>query len=565
MTLTLSSARAELERQLSRLPDYPGGKSGRGVVICTGGEKYFTCAWVCLRMLRHHGCRLPVELWHLGPEEVAPWMRHATAGLSVKWVDARQVALQHPARILNGWELKPYAILHSRFAEVLSLDSDNVPVRDPTYLFDAPEYREHGAVFWPDFGRLAPERAIWALTGVPYRDEPEFESGQVLVDKTRCWRELSLTLWFNEHSDFWYQHVLGDKETFHFAWRKLERAYAMPTRAIYHLGGHTMCQHDFASRRVFQHRNLDKWRLDRRNRRNGDFLFESECFSALGELAALRAGSGGQRDDARERALTRCFWHYERVGHDARFLELLPNGLVGRGAASCEQSWTFDAQRGVLALHGERPTCELVEEQGRFRGRWSSHERMPVIMTPFRVRSACDRGQLEEVWQHDVYGLRALSREFPELSRFAVLGARTGAVATWISQLWPGASVLAVESDPCKLPALVENCARFPRVVTLPGARRGAAEASSTAALAGELVPRSFGVPCWIHLDCGEGTEPVIQRLRAEGALEAARFISGEFSDSERIRALLGEEYALSAPETSDRIGSFLARRRAVA
>jgi putative intracellular protease/amidase len=41
-----------------------------GVVIPGGGAKYFPSAWVCVHMLRHLGCTLPVELWHLGPREV---------------------------------------------------------------------------------------------------------------------------------------------------------------------------------------------------------------------------------------------------------------------------------------------------------------------------------------------------------------------------------------------------------------------------------------------------------------------------------------------------------------
>lgn len=36
---------------------------GRGLVICGGGYKYFSNAWVCARLLRRFGSELPVELW----------------------------------------------------------------------------------------------------------------------------------------------------------------------------------------------------------------------------------------------------------------------------------------------------------------------------------------------------------------------------------------------------------------------------------------------------------------------------------------------------------------------
>ncbi|NLF73509.1 MAG: hypothetical protein GX575_31110, partial [Candidatus Anammoximicrobium sp.] len=132
---------------------------------------------------------------------------------------------------MNGFESKPYAIQWSRFAEVLYLDADNVPVRDPTFLFETPQYGQSGAIFWPDYHRLSRERAAWRVFGnVPYRDEPEVESGQIVIDKARCWRALTFANWCGERSAFFFQHVYGDKELFHLCWRKLGQEYAMPTR-----------------------------------------------------------------------------------------------------------------------------------------------------------------------------------------------------------------------------------------------------------------------------------------------------------------------------------------------
>jgi hypothetical protein len=128
--------------------------------------------------------------------------------------------------------------------------------------------------------------------------EPEFESGQILVDKERCWPALQLSLWFNANSDFYYQYLHGDKETFHLAFRKLKRSYTLVPTPIQPLE-RTMCQHDFEGRRLFQHRNCDKWDLLLCNRRIEDFWFETECRSYLrdlqqkwdGGLSRLRNGS----------------------------------------------------------------------------------------------------------------------------------------------------------------------------------------------------------------------------------------------------------------------------------
>ena len=178
--LNEQSALRRAEELLRTIPPYPIDRYiGRGIVICGGGERYLPCAWVCIRMLRHLGCALPIELWHLRRSEGDARVSTQLAALNVRCVDAAEVRRRCPARYLGGWELKPYAILHSSFEQVLYLDADNVPVRDPGYLFDARPFDETGAVYWPDYGRLPATADIWRIVGVPYRDEPEFESGQM--------------------------------------------------------------------------------------------------------------------------------------------------------------------------------------------------------------------------------------------------------------------------------------------------------------------------------------------------------------------------------------------------
>ena len=51
-----------------------------------------------------------------------------------------------------------------------------------------------------------------------------------------------------------------------------------------------MCQHDFDGKRIFQHRNEDKWDLFFGNRRVKDFWHEKECFHHLARLRHLWSG-----------------------------------------------------------------------------------------------------------------------------------------------------------------------------------------------------------------------------------------------------------------------------------
>ncbi|MGA2863289.1 MAG: glycosyltransferase family 9 protein [Verrucomicrobiota bacterium] len=310
LPLTLASARLALEAFLDTAPSPPACYRGRGIVICGGGARYFTNAWVCLNALRRRGCRLPIQLWHLGRREMDPDMERLVAPLQVECVDASRVQRAHPVRHLGFWGLKPYAILFSPFRQVLLLDADNVPVRDPTFLFDIRPLRESGALFWPDFGGSRRADTIWRSCGLDVPAEPEFESGQVLVDKRRCWPALRLALWFNEHSDFYYQHLHGDKDTFSVAFRRLHTAYRLvPHPPEPFPGG--MHQHDFEGRRLFQHRTGSKWTLMPHNPRLPGFQFQEEC---LADLELLRRGWDGRLTWLRAQSSRRPLWRRPRHG-----------------------------------------------------------------------------------------------------------------------------------------------------------------------------------------------------------------------------------------------------------
>ncbi|HEX7378836.1 MAG TPA: glycosyltransferase, partial [Pirellulales bacterium] len=384
---------------LAQLPAYPAERfSGRGIVVCAGGHCHFTNAWVCLRMLRHLGCALPVQLWHF-EGEVDRHMARLVERFGAECIDASRVArtLARPPRILNGWELKPFAILHSSFREVLLLDADNVPVIDPEFLFSTPEYGEYGTIFWPDFHRMERERPMWRAAEVPYRDEPEVESGQIVLDKSRCWRALNLAMHYNEYSDFYFKYIHGDKCTFQFAWPRADTRYAMPSRGIHALDG-TMCQHDFDGRRVFQHRNMDKWMFDGSNRKIQDFQHEEQCRLFLRELRKAWSGHPfiGTDEPPEARALFRRLankpYLYRRVGADARKMVLLGDSRIGEGAGGCERFWSVNALPDGLRLiisGDDSVTCQLCAgSDGVFRGRWLRHERPLIELVPLGKAAA---------------------------------------------------------------------------------------------------------------------------------------------------------------------------------
>lgn len=388
--------------------DFPEDRfDGRGIVICAGGARMFTCAWICIGMLRRLGCTLPIEVWHLGSEEMGPPMRGLLAELGAETIDAHEVAKHHAVRRLGGWELKPYALLHSRFRQVLLLDADNVPVKDPTGLFDDPGFRETGAMFWPDLLRLSRSNAIWAIAGLERRDCVSFESGQLLLDKSRCWRALLLAHWMNQRSEDFYGILHGDKDTFLIAWLMLGQRHHLIPHQPKQLEA-TICQRGPDGSILFQHRNGAKWVLRGINPAIEGFRREADCFALLADLDERWDGHvfnpPGRSDAAKalERGLAAVrHFRYVRVSSDERRVELLADHRIG-GAGGDEFYWyvtEIDASPVlVLAGNGASSNRLRLDPDGVWRGRLPYGPGTPVELVPLTpgavaVRQAPATGQ----------------------------------------------------------------------------------------------------------------------------------------------------------------------------
>lgn len=364
---------------------YQEQEQDKGIVIPGGGGRFAACTWVCASMLRRLGCRLPIQVWHMGGKEHDDQLFEMLAKLDVETVNVFDVMKEHHHEHMGGWELKPYAMLHSPFREVLLLDADNMPVVDPTYLFDTTEYANTGAIFWPDYWRTAPDRSFWEVMGIPYRDEPEFESGQVLIDKKRCWDALRLTNWLCERGVrlFW-EHCYGDKDCFRAAWHRTNTPFSQPSQGVTTLSDYVMVQYDFEGRRLFQHRNIAKWEIGS-NRRIHDFWHQEECLKAVAQLRRrkLRNCFGLNDDDlAQTDSLAGNEYWYVRCRHDCRRMVLGADLEIVDGQGGLEQCY-FVKDGRLHIVDGENElTCQLTRLDDVWFGKWSRFERMPVLLEP---------------------------------------------------------------------------------------------------------------------------------------------------------------------------------------
>ena len=374
-------------------PAYPCDRfDGRGIVICAGGARFFTCAWVLIGILRRHlGCTLPIEVWYLGPGEMGPPMRALLGSLDAEPVDAFEVAKIHPASRFDGWELKSYALLHSRFREVMLIDADNVPVADPSFLFDQPEYTGPGALFWPDIVRLGRQNPIWSISGLPFRDAPAFESGQAVIDKSRCWPALSLAHWMNQKAEVLYDVLHGDKDTFLIAWLMRQAPFTLIPHPPRQLEG-TLCQAGPDGAVLFQHRASAKWILRGRNPIIPEFRLEEECRGLLGELGERWDGrvftppprSAECREIEANLARRRSF-RLTCVGDSQTTIELDGNywaEQAGRFAYYWHVEPTQDGPVLVLEADGLRRATLMSGSDGAWRGDLLRPPYMPVELLP---------------------------------------------------------------------------------------------------------------------------------------------------------------------------------------
>ncbi|KAK4139153.1 glycosyltransferase family 71 protein [Dichotomopilus funicola] len=229
--------------------------SGRGIVVLAGNHDTTMRLKVVLRRLTKLKATIPIEV-HYWADEMSPANRHDLAAL-YPHTTFNDLSLPHnilhvrkDSDIIN-FQLKPAALINSRFAEPLLLDSDNIPILDPSTLFDSTAYREYHTVFWPDIARTRPQNPAWAITNTHCRmDEYEQESGQMLVDKRRFWYHLQLAAWLNiQQGKYYNAFLLGDKDMFRFAWHALRTEYGRPSRWLTSVGTlneGTYCGHSFA-------------------------------------------------------------------------------------------------------------------------------------------------------------------------------------------------------------------------------------------------------------------------------------------------------------------------------
>jgi hypothetical protein len=185
--------------------------SGTGIVMVAGG-KYLRWAYASIRKAQEV-TDLPIQIWHLGEDEVTPEDREKFADLDVEFVNARDFQEEHPSFQKGGWETKSYAVAYCPFERVLMLDADCYPLVDPEFLFETPEFKSTGVIMWPDLFKCR-------------KDD------------------------MNSHSECFYKLGFGDKDQWQMALRKIGLPFTVGEKATWMEWG---MRHNWDGEAVFCH------------------------------------------------------------------------------------------------------------------------------------------------------------------------------------------------------------------------------------------------------------------------------------------------------------------------
>jgi hypothetical protein len=217
---------------------YVGEKNSKGIVICTG-NRHFREVLVALKALQIIENELPIEVVYSTSNDLAVSKQEIFKNMfpQVRLVDISLMAFNDSYLKLRGWEIKPFAVLASRFEQVLLMDADVFFFKKPSILFKNKYFIQTGTLFFYDRLKLTYDAIKWIRTFSSNNRQPlpvrTQESGVVLIDKSRVLFGLLSICKLNDYHErthFTYKHLYGDKDTWWLGLHIINMSYSfLPT------------------------------------------------------------------------------------------------------------------------------------------------------------------------------------------------------------------------------------------------------------------------------------------------------------------------------------------------
>jgi len=253
-----NSHKTYLEKMPKKFPENIESQFNGNGILYAGGGKYNWLVLLSIKMLRDLGSILPIEVFIPNEAEYSVDLCDrifpifgAKCILMSNYLDIKKIKIK-------GYQLKSMALLLTSFENVLMLDSDNLPLKNPDYLFINEPFLSYPMIIWPDFWRRSTSPAFYDIADIPInetnqirfsygdeRDHPKplnsiedfnnkisyhdlegtfpeasSETGQVLINKKIHAKTIFLSLYYNYWGPNYYYPLFaqgqageGDKET----------------------------------------------------------------------------------------------------------------------------------------------------------------------------------------------------------------------------------------------------------------------------------------------------------------------------------------------------------------
>jgi hypothetical protein len=227
----------------------------RGIIIPCPSKYELICLNNVKTLRTQLNNELPIEIWEIG-DEISPGVRKQFESIKdCTFENVNNYADSNPNH-WKGFQIKAFAIYHTKFDEVILCDADVTFFKNPEIIYNDENYIRTGAYFFKDLERwifhdlrynapdkfssiefynmrkgfihsLIPKKTNlfpkeWAYL---YEDkiptvqvkEALQESGVVYIDKTRHKQSIIHIYTINYNHNETYKYVWGDKETFWIA------------------------------------------------------------------------------------------------------------------------------------------------------------------------------------------------------------------------------------------------------------------------------------------------------------------------------------------------------------
>ena len=273
----------KMKQFANKVPHYNPTNNDYGVVICAG-DRHFVSAFITIQMVLLENPTIQIEWYYVGNELIGFQKKLLQNIPNIRLIDCIDIIPSwFPEPItennLKGFMIKPFALMMSQFENILLIDGDNTPTCKIESLFHNHFYQKYGNVFWKDItfdseivnkNLLKYGYSIYNVMKIPHPYKKGYgltESGQVLVNKSKCYLALCLSYYLNYHHDTFYKLFFGDKDLYYMAFQLTNTPYYQCPFTPFGLGierepknniSALIQRHPYDGSPAFVHRTLSK-------------------------------------------------------------------------------------------------------------------------------------------------------------------------------------------------------------------------------------------------------------------------------------------------------------------